>query len=180
MDEEVKNVCLQTIEQLKQLGAQVDRVEIPALEWGIPTYYIILPAEASTNLARFDGIRYGLQEDTIKFDSVTDYYEHIRQAGFGDEVKRRILIGTYVLSAGFYDAYYRRAQQVRQKIKNQLDEVYKTYDAIIGPTAPTAAWKLGAKVNDPIAMYLADIYTVIANLAGLPAMSLPAGFVQEE
>ncbi len=180
LDQGVKDVCLSSIEQLKSLWATIDRVDIPALERGIPTYYIILPAEASTNLARFDGIKFGLQEDTMKFDSIQDYYEHIRQTWFGDEVKRRILIWTYVLSAGFYDAYYRRAQQVRQKIKQQLDEVYKTYDAIIGPTAPTAAWKLWAKVDDPIAMYLADIYTVIANLAGLPAMSLPAGFVQED
>ncbi len=180
LDAEVKKVCLAAIEQMKSLGATVDEVDIPSLERWVPTYYIILPAEASTNLAKFDGIKFGYQEDTMKFDSIQEYYEHIRDVWFGDEVKRRILIGTYVLSAWFYDAYYRRAQQVRQKMKMQLDAIYAKYDAIVWPTSPTVAWKIGAKVNDPIAMYLADIYTVIANLAWLPAISLPVGFAKDE
>lgn len=139
-------------------------MDFPLLQYVIPTYYIITPAEASTNLARFDGIRYGLQDDPSSFPSLHEYYSHVRDSGFGNEVKRRILVGTYVLSAGYYDAYYRKAQQVRKKIKEAFDVLFQTYDVILGPTSPELAWTIGERVNDPIKNYLADIYTVPANL----------------
>ena len=154
MDEEIRVSCLEAIKHLENLGAEVEWVDLPDLVFGIPAYYIIMPAESSTNLARFDGIKYGLQDDTMKYDSIGDYYAEVRNRGFGAEVKRRILMGTYVLSAGHYDAYYYKAQQVRQKIKSVLDDVYSKFDAIVSPTTPTLPWKVGENNNDPVTEYL--------------------------
>lgn len=168
------------IAKAEKLGAKVDYVDFPLLKYVVPTYYIIVPAEASTNLARFDGVRYGLQKDPGAFSSLHDYYSHIRDEGFGDEVKRRILVGTYVLSAGYYDAYYRKAQQVRKKIKNAFDELFKTYDTILGPTSPELAWTIGERKDDPIKNYLVDIFSVTANLGGYPAMNVPSGLVEKD
>lgn len=175
LQDNVKNVIQQTIEQAKQLGATVEEISLPILSYGVPMYYILMPAEASTNLARYDGMRFGLQDDTYAYDTIYKYYEHIRKTWFGDEVKRRILTGSYVLSAWFYDAYYRRAQHMQARMKQELATVYETYDAIISPTSPSVAREIGTKIQDPIEMYLADIYTVIANLSGLPAISIPVG-----
>jgi aspartyl-tRNA(Asn)/glutamyl-tRNA(Gln) amidotransferase subunit A len=146
---------------------------LPNASLAIPAYYVIAPAEASSNLARYDGVRYGYRCSDPK--SLDDLYTRTRSEGFGAEVKRRILIGTYVLSAGYYDAYYLRAQRARRKIANDFDEAFKSVDLIAGPTAPTVAFKLGEK-SDPLAMYAADVNTVAANLAGLPGISVPAGF----
>lgn len=175
----VKEVVQNAIEKAKELGATVEEVDFPLLKYALPVYYIIMPAEASTNLARMDGIRFGLQDDTSKYDTIYKYYEAMRGQWFGAEVKRRIMIWTYVLSAWYYDAYYRKAQKVRRKLKQGFEWIFKDYDAILGPVSPTVAWKIWDKADDPIANYLADIYTITVNLAGLPAMSLPAGYAQD-
>ncbi len=167
------------IKKAESLGATIEYINFPLLQYIVPTYYILTPAEVSTNLSRFDGIRYGLQDDPSGFPSIHDYYSHIRDKGFGDEVKRRILVGTYVLSAGYYDAYYRRAQQVRKKIKNAFDELFKTYDVVLGPTSPELAWTINERIDDPIKNYLADIYTIPASLGGYPAMNVPSGIVEK-
>jgi len=167
------------ITKAESLGATVTYIDFPLLSSVVPTYYIISPAEMSTNLARFDGIRYGLQDDPSTFDSIQEYYAHIRDKGFGDEVKRRILVGTYVLSAGYYDAYYRRAQQVRKKIKMAFDALFETYDAVLGPTSPELARTISERIDDPIKSYLADIYTIPANLGGYPAINIPSGLVEK-
>lgn len=159
---------------LKDAGAQIVEISLPHTKYALPTYYIVAPAEASSNLARYDGVRYGLRE-TVEGGGLDDMYEATRAAGFGDEVKRRIMIGTYVLSAGYYDAYYLKAQKVRQLIANDFEEAYKQCDAILTPTAPSAAFVFGEKSNDPLAMYLNDVFTVPASLAGLPGSSVPAG-----
>lgn len=180
LEENVRHRMKEVLEHCTNLWAVVDWVDIPLLSYVIPTYYILMPAAASTNLARFDGIRFGNQSDISAFDSIFDYYAHMRDQWFGDEVKRRILTWTYVLSAGFYDAYYRKALKVRAKLQSDITALYETYDAIVWPTSPSVAWKIWAKVDDPIAMYLADIYTVTANLTWLPAMSVPVWTVVEE
>jgi len=144
----------------------------PHTKYALPAYYIVAPAEASSNLARYDGMRYGLR---VAGDNLTDTYEKTRAAGFGKEVRRRILIGTYVLSAGYYDAYYNKARQVRTRIKWDFDEAFKQCDVILTPTAPSTAFAIGEKMDDPIQMYLNDVFTVPASLAGLPGMSVPAG-----
>lgn len=180
IDEDVKERCLQVIDLLTNAGAHVDWVDLPSLSYGVAAYYVIQPAEASTNLSRFDGVRFGLQSDTTLHDSLHDYYKEIRDRWFGDEVKRRILTGTFVLSAWFYDSYYRKAQQVRNKIKMDLEQIYQDYDIVMGATCPVPARQLGEKLDDPIANYLADVYAVIANLWGTPAMSVPCGFVERE
>ena len=159
---------------LKEAGAELVPISLPHTKYALPTYYIIAPAEASSNLARYDGVRYGqrISED----GSLDEMYEATRAAGFGDEVKRRIMIGTYALSAGYYDAYYLKAQQVRQLIRQDFDTAFQTVDAILTPATPSAAFPLGEKQDDPVTMYLNDIFTVPANLAGIPGISVPAGF----
>lgn len=180
LDEGVKQCCLETIEYLRSQWAEVEWIDMPILEYSVPTYYIICPAEVSTNMARFDGVRFGLQEQTEWFDRIYDYYAHIRDKGFGSEVKRRILTGAYVLSAGFYDAYYRKATAVRKQMIREFDTLFQQFDAVVWPTSPEVAWKIGEKVDDPVKMYLADIYTIPANLVGNPALSVPCGFVEKE
>jgi len=172
LDPEVEKTVKQAIDKYKEMGAQVMEVSLPHSEYALPAYYIIQPAEASANLARYDGIKYGLSE---KGQDLLKGYLKTRQQGFGDEVQRRIMIGTYVLSAGYYDAYYLKAQKVRTLIKQDFDNVFKKVDVLMGPVSPTPAFKLGEKAADPLSMYLADIYTVSANLAGVPAISIPCG-----
>ena len=158
---------------LKDLGADIIDISLPHTKYALPTYYIVAPAEASSNLARYDGVKYGYRSS--KGNDLIEMYENTRSEGFGDEVKRRILIGTYVLSSGYYDAYYLKAQKVRQLIKKDFDENFGKVDAILTPSTPSSAFKIGEKTNDPISMYLNDIFTVPVNLAGLPAISVPAG-----
>ena len=162
------------IEQFRKLGATTVEVSLPNSGLSVAAYYVIAPAEASSNLSRFDGVRYGYR--TPEYADLTDMYEKTRAEGFGAEVKRRILIGTYVLSHGYYDAYYIQAQKLRRLIAHDFAEAYRQCDVILGPTAPTTAFKLGEKADDPVQMYLSDIYTIAVNLAGLPGMSLPCGF----
>ncbi|WP_374570875.1 Asp-tRNA(Asn)/Glu-tRNA(Gln) amidotransferase subunit GatA [Phenylobacterium sp.] len=157
---------------LKEAGCEIVEVSLPHTKYALPAYYIVAPAEASSNLARYDGMRYGLRVDGA---NLTETYENTRAEGFGTEVKRRILIGTYVLSAGYYDAYYLKALRVRRRIADDFDQAFQKVDALLTPTAPSAAFGLGENADDPIAMYLNDIFTVTVNLAGLPGMSLPAG-----
>ena len=164
------------LKELEAQGAQLVEVSLPHSALTIPTYYIIAPAEASTNLSRFDGVRYGYR--CANPVDLHDLYTRTRQEGFGDEVKRRILVGTYALSAGYYDAYYKKAQQVRRLIKQDFMDCFENVDLIAGPTTPGPAFALGAKSNDPVAMYLEDVYTLAVNLAGLPGMSIPAGLVE--
>ncbi|MDO8495421.1 MAG: Asp-tRNA(Asn)/Glu-tRNA(Gln) amidotransferase subunit GatA [bacterium] len=173
LDGEVNKVVEQAISKLEQLGAHVDQVSLPHTKYSLATYYILMPAEASSNLARYDGIRYGLYK---KGEDLLDGYLQSRSEGFGDEVRRRIVLGTYTLSSGYYDAYYLRAQKVRTLITNDFEKVFEKFDVIVGPTTPTTAFKIGEK-EDPLSMYLSDIYTVPVNLAGLPALSMPCGAV---
>jgi aspartyl-tRNA(Asn)/glutamyl-tRNA(Gln) amidotransferase subunit A len=172
MPEEVAALWDQGIAWLKDAGAEVKSVRLPHTKYALPAYYIIAPAEASSNLARYDGMRFGLREPG---NSLSEVYENTRASGFGDEVKRRILIGTYVLSAGYYDAYYLKAQKVRRRIADDFDAAFRDVDALLTPTAPSAAFGLGERTDDPVAMYLNDVFTVTTNLAGLPGISLPAG-----
>ena len=162
-----------TIARLKAAGAEIVPVSLPHTRYAVPTYYVIATAEASANLARFDGVRYGYRASNTP--TLTGMYHCSREGGFGAEVKRRILLGTYVLSAGYYDAYYRKAQQVRRLLTEDFLKAFDEVDAILTPTAPTPAFKLGEKTDDPMAMYLADIYTVTANLAGICGASVPCG-----
>ena len=158
---------------LKESGAEIVDISLPNTKYALPAYYLVAPAEASSNLARYDGVKYGFRSSNG--NNLIEMYENTRSEGFGDEVKRRILIGTYVLSSGYYDAYYIKAQKVRQLIKNDFDKSFKNVDAILTPSTPSSAFKIGEKKNDPISMYLNDIFTVPVNLAGLPAISIPAG-----
>ena len=162
------------LQQYEKLGARLVEISLPRTELAIPVYYIIAPAEASSNLSRFDGVKFGHR--AAQYGDLLDMYKKTRAEGFGDEVKRRIMVGTYVLSHGYYDAYYLKAQQIRRMIADDFQQAFKTCDLIAGPVAPTVAWKLGDKSDDPVANYLADIYTLPGSLAGLPGMSLPAGF----
>ena len=175
LQEGVKQKILEAVEKIKELGATVEEVEMPLLKHALEAYYIIMPAEVSTNLSRYDAIKYGYGENTFDSKNIYEYYAKARSHGFGKEAKRRILLGSYVLSAGAYEKYYGQAQKVRKLIKQEYDRIFKDYDLIIWPTSPTTAWDLWAKTEDPLSMYLADIYTVPVNLAGLPAMSLPVG-----
>jgi aspartyl-tRNA(Asn)/glutamyl-tRNA(Gln) amidotransferase subunit A len=177
LDPAVGKLVQDAIEVLRASGASIVEVSLPALPLSVPTYYVVAPAECSSNLSRFDGVRFGHRCDSPR--DLLDLYKRSRGEGFGDEVKRRIMTGTYVLSAGYYDAYYLKAQKVRQLIAADFARAFADVDVVIGPTAPTAAFELGAKTSDPITMYLNDIYTIGANLAGLPAISIPCGFVQE-
>ncbi|MCA8907886.1 MAG: Asp-tRNA(Asn)/Glu-tRNA(Gln) amidotransferase subunit GatA [Rhodospirillaceae bacterium] len=172
MPEEIEALWQQGIDWLRAAGAEVAEVSLPHTHYALPAYYIVAPAEASSNLARYDGVRYGLRVDG---KSIIEMYENTRGAGFGAEVRRRILIGTYVLSAGYYDAYYRKAQQVRSLIRRDFDQVFETFDAVLTPTAPSGAFGLDNVPDDPVTMYLNDIFTVTANMAGLPGISVPAG-----
>jgi len=180
LDSEVRQAVEESLNVLKKLGAVIKEVTLPHTPYAVATYYIVATAEASSNLARFDGVRFGLrlQPQETRKNALVDMYEETRAQGFGDEAKRRIMLGTYALSSGYYDAYYLRGQKVRTLIKNDLDEAFKDCDAIITPTAPTVAFKVGEKVTDPISMYLSDIYTIPANLAGIPAISVPCGFAK--
>ena len=159
---------------LEKLGATVKKISLPHTHLAVPCYYIIAPAEASANLSRFDGVRYGYRCENP--EDLLDLYTRSRGEGFGDEVKRRILVGSYALSSGYFDAYYRQAQKIRRLIKNDFIAAFADVDVIVGPTAPNPAFKLGEKTNDPVTMYLEDIFTIAVNLAGLPALSMPCGF----
>ena len=172
MPKEIEDLWTKGIEYVKSCGAKIVEISLPHTNYALPAYYIVAPAEASSNLARYDGVKYGFRS---KGENLIDMYEKTRSEGFGDEVQRRIMIGTYVLSSGYYDAYYLKAQKARKLIKNDFDEAYKKIDAILTPSTPSAAFKIGEKTNDPISMYLNDIFTVPVNLAGLPAISIPAG-----
>ena len=172
MPKEIEELWQKGITIAKEAGAEILDISLPNTNYALPTYYIVAPAEASSNLARYDGVKYGFRS---KGKNLIDMYEKTRSEGFGNEVKRRIMIGTYVLSSGYYDAYYLKAQKVRRLIKNDFDEVYKKVDAILTPSTPSSAFKIGEKTNDPVSMYLNDIFTVPINLAGLPAISIPAG-----
>jgi len=176
MPKEIEDLWQKGISIAKEAGAKIVDVSLPNTNYALPTYYIIAPAEASSNLARYDGVKYGFRS---KGKNLVDMYEKTRSEGFGNEVKRRIMIGTYVLSSGYYDAFYLKAQKVRRLIKNDFDEVYKKVDAILTPSTPSSAFKIGEKTNDPVSMYLNDIFTVPINLAGLPAISIPAGYDQK-
>lgn len=170
---EVKKVILEAVETLRKLGAVCEEFSLPVTEYAIPAYYLISSAEASSNLARYDGIKYGYRAE--KFTDLLDLYKQTRSEGFGAEVKRRIMLGTYALSSGYYDAYYKKALQVRTLIKRGFDEAFEKYDLIVGPTAPTTAFKIGEKADNPLEMYLVDIYTVSVNIAGLPGLVVPCG-----
>lgn len=177
MNEEVKQSVLDSCEVLKSLGAEIVDVSMPHTEYATPAYYVICPSEVSSNMARYDGIRYG--HTVEKPDDLIDYYHKTRTEGFGDEVKRRIMIGTYALSAGYYDAYYRQALKVRTLIQKDFEDVYKTVDALIAPVTPTAAFSIGAHEGDPVAMYLEDIFLDPQVMAGVPALSVPCGFTSD-
>ncbi|MCB4809790.1 Asp-tRNA(Asn)/Glu-tRNA(Gln) amidotransferase subunit GatA [Methylovorus menthalis] len=174
LSSEVAAVVESAIAEYRKLGAEIVEISLPNTQLSIPVYYVLAPAEASSNLSRFDGVRYGHR--AAEYDDLLDMYCKSRAEGFGAEVKRRILIGTYVLSAGYYDAYYLKAQQIRRLIAEDFAKAFTQCDVIMGPTAPGTAFRSGEKANDPVAMYLEDLYTIAVNLAGLPGMSIPAGF----
>ncbi|HIE43392.1 MAG TPA: Asp-tRNA(Asn)/Glu-tRNA(Gln) amidotransferase subunit GatA [Candidatus Omnitrophica bacterium] len=182
IDKEVERAVLGAVELFKKLGAEVMEVSLPHTEYAVSAYYIIAPAEASSNLARYDGVQYGCRTKEERgrrsedVSAIVDMYEKTRDEGFGDEVKRRIMLGTYALSKGFYEAYYLKALKVRTLIKNDFEETFKKCDVIFTPTSPTPAFKIGEKISDPLQMYLSDIFTIPVNLAGLPAISIPCGF----
>jgi aspartyl-tRNA(Asn)/glutamyl-tRNA(Gln) amidotransferase subunit A len=178
LDDEVRHGVESAIDKLKSLGCEVVPVSLPHTPYAIPTYYLIATAEASSNLARYDGVRYGYRAAGVK--SLAEMYRRSRDESFGAEVKRRIMLGTYALSAGYYDAYYLKAQKVRTLLTHDFEEAFGKVDAIVTPTSPTAAFRLGEKSNDPLAMYLADIYTVTADLAGIPGISIPCGETKEK
>jgi aspartyl-tRNA(Asn)/glutamyl-tRNA(Gln) amidotransferase subunit A len=176
MDPEVLHAVKEAIRTMEKLGAKTREVLLPHTEYATATYYILATAEASSNLARYDGVKYGLRAKPTR--DLLEMYMKTRQAGFGPEVKRRIMLGTYALSSGYYDAYYRKAQCVRTLIKSDFDEAFKQVDVIVTPTAPSAAFKIGEKTQDPLQMYLSDIFTISVNIAGIPAISLPCGFTK--
>jgi aspartyl-tRNA(Asn)/glutamyl-tRNA(Gln) amidotransferase subunit A len=177
LDPEVEKAVRNGIDMLRDAGAEIVDVSLPHTEYCVAVYYLIAPAEASSNLARFDGVRFGYRD--MAADSLIDMYRQSRSHGFGDEVKRRILIGTYALSAGYYDAYYKKASQVRTLIKDDFARAFTRCDLVVSPVTPTPAWKIGEKADDPLALYLSDILTISANLAGIPGLSVPCGFSDE-
>jgi aspartyl-tRNA(Asn)/glutamyl-tRNA(Gln) amidotransferase subunit A len=177
MNEEIEKSIRDGIKLLEGLGAESVEVSLPHTEYAIATYYVLATAEASSNLARYDGVKYGYRAG--EKDDLIEMYKKTREEGFGAEVKRRIMLGTYVLSAGYYDAYYRKAQQVRTLIKNDFEDAFKKCDVLITPTSPTAAFKIGEKTGDPLQMYLSDIFTISTNLAGIPGISIPCGFTKD-
>ena len=172
--EEVKKAVLEAVKMYEDMGAEIEYFDMPSLKYTLPAYYIISSAEASSNLARFDGIRYGYRTD--EFSDLEELFKKTRSEGFGSEVKRRIMLGTYVLSSGYYDAYYKKGQQVRTVVRGAFEDAFKKYDVILAPTSPQTAFKFGEKTDDPMQMYLSDICTVSVNIAGLPAISVPCGF----
>jgi aspartyl-tRNA(Asn)/glutamyl-tRNA(Gln) amidotransferase subunit A len=176
LDSEVEKAIRTALEVYRSLGAEIEEISLPHSKYAVAVYYIVAPCEASSNLARYDGVHYGHRAQ--KFENMIDMYCASRAEGFGAEVKRRIMLGTYALSAGYYDAYYLKALKVRRLIRNDFDEAFRSVDVVACPVAPTPAFKIGELVNDPLAMYLSDIYTISANLAGLPGISIPAGFSQ--
>lgn len=173
LDSEIKQSIRKSVEKLKAQGHQVDYVSFDLLDYLVPTYYVLTTAEASSNLSRYDGVHFGYRNTSAK--NLTELYKLSRAEGFGEEVKRRILLGTFVLSAGYYDAYYQKAQQVRRLIRDKVENIFEQYDFLLTPVAPTPAFKIGENVQDPLVMYMADIYTVLASLAGIPAVALPIG-----
>ena len=175
LSDQVRGVVDAAIEEYKKLGAEIIEISLPNSGLSVPTYYVVAPAECSSNLSRFDGVRFGYRCENPR--DLEDLYKRSRGEGFGAEVKRRIMIGTYALSAGYYDAYYLKAQRLRQLISDDFKQAFEKVDVIMGPTAPDVAFKIGEKTSDPVSMYLSDIYTIATNLAGLPGMSIPAGFV---
>lgn len=176
VDPQVKAAVLEALRVLESLGAVWEEVSLPHTEYAVAAYYLLASSEASSNLSRFDGVRYGVRADHA--GSLLDLYYDSRSQGFGAEVKRRIMLGTYALSSGYYDAYYLKAQKVRTLIKQDFDQTFAKYDVIIGPTAPTTAFPLGSQVDDPLTMYLNDILTIPVSLAGVPALSVPCGFAE--
>jgi aspartyl-tRNA(Asn)/glutamyl-tRNA(Gln) amidotransferase subunit A len=173
MEPGVQTAVAEAIEQLTRLGAEIVPISLPHTRYALATYYITAPAEASANLARFDGVRYGLR---IEEPTIREMYERTRGDGFGSEVKRRIMLGTYALSSGYYDAYYVKAQKVRTLIKQDFDNAFEIVDVIVAPTSPTTAFEIGDRIDDPYQMYLADVFTIPANMAGIPGISIPCGF----
>ncbi|HET6371574.1 MAG TPA: amidase family protein, partial [Nitrospiria bacterium] len=174
LDPEVSRAIQGAVESYKKLGGEVVEISLPRTDYAVATYYILATAEASSNLARYDGVKYGFRVSDAK--NLLEMYMRSRQEGFGPEVKRRIMLGTYALSSGYYDAYYRKAQQVRTLIKDDFDRAFERVDLILTPTAPTAAFRLGEKTEDPLQMYLSDIFTISVNLGGVPGVTLPCGF----
>jgi aspartyl-tRNA(Asn)/glutamyl-tRNA(Gln) amidotransferase subunit A len=181
MNPEVSSAVRKARDVLRDLGAEFVDVSLPHTRYAVSTYYIVATAEASSNLARFDGVQYGLRchPEKLRKSALVDMYEETRARGFGDEVKRRVMLGTYALSSGYYDAYYLKGLKVRTLIKNDYDKVFQSCDAVLTPTAPTTAFRIGEKTSDPLSMYLSDIYTISANLAGIPAISVPCGFSRD-
>jgi aspartyl-tRNA(Asn)/glutamyl-tRNA(Gln) amidotransferase subunit A len=175
LDAEVEKIIEQGISEYKKLGAEIVEISLPNNHLSIPVYYVIAPAEASSNLSRYDGVRYGYR--TKDYDDLMDMYCKTREEGFGDEVKRRIMIGTYVLSAGYYDAYYLKAQKIRRLISEDFKKAFEKCDVILGPSAPSVAFPIGDKKEDPLKMYMQDVYTISTNLAGLPGLSMPGGLM---
>jgi aspartyl-tRNA(Asn)/glutamyl-tRNA(Gln) amidotransferase subunit A len=175
MQPEVEKTIRTAIAKMEEMGAKVEEISLPHTGYALAVYYIIAPSEASANLARYDGVKYGFSAP--KADNMRDAMEKTRQFGFGTEVKRRIMLGTYALSAGYYDAYYLKAQKVRTLIRREFEQAFQKYDAIITPTSPTVPFKVGEKADDPLQMYLSDICTLPSNIAGIPGLSIPAGFV---
>jgi aspartyl-tRNA(Asn)/glutamyl-tRNA(Gln) amidotransferase subunit A len=174
LDSVVEQAVTKAVDQLQGLGAEIHIISCPRFRYGLPTYYIIAPSEASANLARYDGVKYGYRAPDA--DNLLSMYTRTRATGFGTEVKRRIMIGTYALSAGYYDAYYLKAQKVRTLIKQDFERAFGVVDVLVCPTSPTTAFKAGEKTTDPLSMYLTDLMTIPVNLAGLPSLSLPCGF----
>jgi len=177
MEKDIEDASRKAITEMENLGAEIIEISLPHTEYAVLTYYIIAPSEASSNLARYDGVKYGFRAEGA--ESLRDMYFKTRAQGFGDEVKRRIMLGTYALSSGYYDAYYLKAQKVRTLIKHDFDEAFKNVDAIVAPTSPEVAFKIGEKTQDPIKMYLSDVLTIPCNIAGLPGISIPCGFSSE-
>ena len=175
LDGAIADNAREAMRELEKQGAKLVKLSLPSIKLSVPAYYVIAPAEASSNLSRFDGVRFGYRCEDPK--DLEDLYKRSRSEGFGAEVKRRILVGTYALSAGYYDAYYKRAQKVRRLIRDDFSHAFKDVDVIMGPTSPETAFKLGAKADDPVNMYMADVFTIAVNLAGLPALSMPSGFI---
>lgn len=180
IDPDVRNQIMTLVDSLRNVWWEVDEVDMPIMDYVVPIYYTLCPAEVSTNMARFDGIRFGYQDDTMKYDDLPLYYDEVRSAAFGPEVQRRILLWTYVLSSAHYEWFYLKALKARQKFITDMEKVFTQYDLILTPTSPEVAWHIGEKSDDPLKMYLADLYTIPANLAGIPAISVPIGKVQSK
>jgi len=180
LDPKIKALFLETIEKLRVDWIVVEYINLPMLDYSVSMYYTLMPAEVSTNLSRFDGIKFGLQSDSMDADTLQKYYETIRSLWFGEEVKRRILLGTFVLSSANYEWYYLKAQKARDQLQTEFDVLFTSYDILLTPTVPEVAWKIGSRTNDPLKVYLADMYTIPANMWGLPAMSIPMGMVENQ